>query len=109
MAKFRELSGWRKKHGWSQGELAQKVGRSQRLVSDWEAGHTPIADEALASLRALGYDGPAEVQGADPVTRADLEEFMKAHTELLIAELRATREELVELRKAIFKGGRSST
>lgn len=106
MPKFQEITRWRKKMGWTQAQLGQKLGRHQVIVSDWEKGARPIPLDALEQLRALGYDGPAAAAEESPLTRAEFEAFMRDHVAMLTAELRATREELQALRKHVGWGRR---
>lgn len=47
----------REQHGWSQGELARRLGRTQTSVSYWEAGkRTPGLDDVVELAHVLGKD-----------------------------------------------------
>lgn len=101
MAKLNELSQWRKKQGLTQAQLGAKLSRHQVLISDWEKGARPIAQDALQELRALGYDGPAESAAPMPATNEQLER----HAALLMAEISAMRDEIRALREQLGMGG----
>jgi transcriptional regulator with XRE-family HTH domain len=58
----------RERHGWTQTELAHKVGRTQSFVSNYERGQRRVdVAEFILLARALGLD-PVAVVGelADP-------------------------------------------
>lgn len=105
MPKFSKFQEWRKKMGLTQGQLGEKLGVIQTVVSDWEGGRSPVPAEKLARLRELGYDGPAAATEAPPLTREDFEEFMKSHIALLMAEIHANTEELKLIRGLLSRKG----
>jgi transcriptional regulator with XRE-family HTH domain len=51
-----ELRTLRKQHGWSQNELARRLGVSQTLVSLWEHGTRPIPAQWMPKLFELGLE-----------------------------------------------------
>ena len=53
----------RERHGWTQTELARKVGRTQSMVSNYERGQRRVdVAEFILLARALGLD-PVAVGG----------------------------------------------
>ena len=68
MSKFAsQLKGWRARQGWSQAELADKLGYSNALVSQIEQHHKPPSAEFAAKCDEI-FDTPA--------TFADLQELV---------------------------------
>lgn len=55
--KIESLENWRKSQEWSQSDLAEKLGWSQKKVSRIETGSS-ISPEDEEALRKLGYGGP---------------------------------------------------
>lgn len=104
MAKLRELAEWRKKQGWSQADLAKKLDVDQTRISDWENGRRPLQLEIALRLRSLGYNGPSTATEEPPLTRADFEAYMQLHVDMLMAELRTTREEVQRIRDELKRG-----
>ena len=61
------LSKSREKAGYTQGELAGKLGISQRTYSDWEMGSVALSPERLRELAALlGTTAGELVDGREP-------------------------------------------
>jgi transcriptional regulator with XRE-family HTH domain len=51
------MTGLRERLGWSQGELAERLGVSQSLVSKWESGRRDPGAGVLRVLRGLVEGG----------------------------------------------------
>lgn len=49
------LAGWRKERGWTQAELAARIGVTQPWVSNWERNIWIPTEERLAQLAVLGF------------------------------------------------------
>ncbi len=43
---------FRKKHGWTQPELAKRVNKSTQVISNWERGYTSLDHDDVAKLAA---------------------------------------------------------
>ncbi len=74
------LREWRRSKGWSQEELASKVGANPKTYSAYETGRNEISPAVLAKLRKLGFQGEVGVDAlAEPsppyVTEAQLAEW----------------------------------
>lgn len=55
---MQNLKDWRGGKGWTQGDLAEKIGSNQKSYSAYETGRTVLPGEVQAKLRKLGYTGP---------------------------------------------------
>jgi transcriptional regulator with XRE-family HTH domain len=63
----RILAQARQAHGWSQRDLAARLGTSQRYVWEMEAGKPSIyTDRLFAAMRATGMKLTATIQVPDP-------------------------------------------
>ncbi len=49
----KQLKAWRKKHGYSQSQLARALGYTTITVSKWERGANPIPAHMAVTLRGL--------------------------------------------------------
>lgn len=83
-----KLKAWRKSKGWSQEELAAKVGANQKTYGAYETGRNDISAEVQAKLRKLGYTGPWPREEAQESTVPANGAYV-------------TREEFAELRGAL--------
>lgn len=66
------LRDWRKEKGWTQGDLADKIGEPRPTFQKWEAGVSPTPPAAQAKIRKLGFSGDFPEPGR-PITLEDLE------------------------------------
>jgi transcriptional regulator with XRE-family HTH domain len=55
---MQNLKEWRGSKGWTQGDLAEKIGSNQKSYSAYETGRTSLPGELQTKLRKLGYSGP---------------------------------------------------
>src|SRR4051812_22074114 len=88
----RQIKAARVQRGWSQGELARRLDRTQTAISYWEGGkRTPDLDELVRLAGVLGQEVSFFLPGYEPVEQP------------LRAVLRATaaRLEGVELEQAL--------
>ena len=92
----------RKKHGWLQQELADRVGVSRQIASNWERGYTPPDTDGVAKIAAvLGISVEyllygKELDGASPVKKIAL--ALEEDGELLVFfKQLADREDLKDL------------
>jgi transcriptional regulator with XRE-family HTH domain len=87
------LRKWREGKGWTQADIAGKIGEPRPTYQKMESGEGPIWPEMQAKIRKVGYTGPwpreeaqeaAAPAGANYVTREELAELrgaVRAHIE----------------------------
>ncbi|WP_372342163.1 multiprotein-bridging factor 1 family protein [Geothrix sp. PMB-07] len=81
----------RKKHGWTQQELAAELGRGQSLISKYERGQVvPPGDVLISCMKLL------ETKGATKAPSPPLTEIIDRHLEAQsAAQLRTILKELI--------------
>ena len=85
----------RRKNGWSQEELAEKMNVSRQAVSKWESAQTVPDLEKILMLGALFGVTTDYLLGRETEVRLNVEglpEAVIAHIALLIEDLRSTNE-----------------
>lgn len=102
------LKEWRKSKGWSQADLAEKLGGNQKTYGAYETGRNDIPHDVRAKLKKMGYTGPwpreeAPASAGGPyVTEAAFAEwrgYWRGGMEGVLERLKALEDQVQKLRQ----------
>lgn len=69
----------RTEEGWTQEELAEKLGKSRGLITQWETGHTRLTEDAIYELAEVFKTTPGRIL-IGPASADDLLDQMDSET-----------------------------